>query len=104
MGTKLFLQTFTLQINMTELISKLFGDFGLDFITIWSWAINNMKEFSESNMLQDHIVPLEPELAMSTPTYDPFGTETTYKSKLFLCQMGHKQNGQNRFWLKGDDI
>ena len=39
----------------------------------------------------DHIVPLEPELAMSTPIYDPFGTETTYKSKLFLCQMGHKQ-------------
>ena len=35
--------------------------------------------------------PLESELLMSTPTYDPFGTETTYNSKLFLCQMGHKQ-------------
>ena len=38
-----------------------------------------------------YIVPLEPALVTSTPTYDPFGTETTYKSKLFLCQMGHKQ-------------
>ena len=38
-----------------------------------------------------YIIPVEPELAMSTPTYDPFGTEPTYKSKLFLCQMGHKQ-------------
>ena len=28
---------------------------------------------------------------MSTPTYDPVGTETTYKSKLFLYQMDHKQ-------------
>ena len=38
-----------------------------------------------------HIVPLEQEAVMSTPTYDPFGTEATYKSKLFVCQMGHKQ-------------
>ena len=38
-----------------------------------------------------NIVLLEPELVMSTPTYDPFGTETTYKSKLFLCEVGHKQ-------------
>ena len=53
---------------------------------------------------RDHIVPLEPELVMSTPTYDPLGTETTYKSKLFLCQMGHTQNGHNQFWLYGDDI
>ena len=29
---------------------------------------------------------------MSTPTYDPFDTETTYKSKLFLCQMGHNSD------------
>ena len=31
---------------------------------------------------------------MSTPTYDPFGTETTYKSKLFLCKLNgsFKQN------------
>ena len=35
--------------------------------------------------------PLKPELVMSTPTYDPLGTETTYKSMMFLCQMGHKQ-------------
>ena len=42
-------------------------------------------------MVQEHIVPLlDPEL-MSTPTYDPFGTETTCKSKLFLCQIGHKE-------------
>ena len=40
---------------------------------------------------RSHIVPLESEQVMSTPTYDPVGTETTYKSKLFLCQMGHKQ-------------
>ena len=39
-------------------------------------------------MNHDFIVPLEPEQAMSTPTYDPFGTETTYKIKLELCQNG----------------
>ena len=40
-----------------------------------------------------YIVPLEPEQAMYTPTYDPFGTETTYKRKLQLncAKMGHKQ-------------
>ena len=38
-----------------------------------------------------NIITLAPELAMSTPTYDPFGTGPTYKSRLFLCQMGHKQ-------------
>ena len=31
-----------------------------------------------------YIIPLEPELVISTPTYDPFGTETTYKSKLYV--------------------
>ena len=34
------------------------------------------------------IGPLELEQAMSTPTYDPFGTEITYKRKLELCQNG----------------
>ena len=37
-----------------------------------------------------HVVPLEPELAMSIFAYDPFGTETTYFCILILCQMGHK--------------
>ena len=37
-----------------------FGDFGLDLWswtirTLWSWTIHNLKEFSKSNMLQDHI-------------------------------------------------
>ena len=41
--------------------------------------------------VEEYIVSLEPEMAMSTPTYDPFGSEPPYKSKLFLCQMGHKQ-------------
>ena len=42
------------------------------------------------NLCKAHnFIPLEPELVISTPTYDPFGTETTYKSKLFLYQMGH---------------
>ena len=40
------------------------------------------------NLDTEEIVPLEPELVMSTPTYDPFGTEKAYKKKLFLCQMG----------------
>ena len=31
-----------------------------------------------------HFVPLEPEQAISTPTYDLFGTETTYNRKLEL--------------------
>ena len=46
-----------------------------------------------------YIAPLVPELAMSAPTYDPFGTETTYKIKLFLCQMDHKQKWNSQFWL-----
>ena len=35
----------------------LFGDFGLVlwYRTIWSWTINNLKEFCKSNTLQDHI-------------------------------------------------
>ena len=32
--------------------------------------------------------PLEPEQAMSTATYGPFGTETTYKRKFKLIQNG----------------
>ena len=43
------------------------------------------------NSLKSIYRPLEPEPPMPTPTYDPFGTQPTYKSKLFLCQMGHKQ-------------
>ena len=53
-------------------------------------------------LLEVNIVPLEPEPVMSTPTYDPFVTETTkaYKSKLFLCQMGHKKKKwHSQFWL-----
>ena len=38
-----------------------------------------------------YIIPLKPEPAMSTSTYDPIGTELIYKSKLFLCKMGHRQ-------------
>ena len=37
-----------------------------------------------------YIVSLKPELAMSTPTYDPFGTEQHTKFKLELCQKGLK--------------
>ena len=49
------------------------------------------------------IVPLEPKLVMSTPTYDPFGTETTYKSKLFLCQMqGSRKCGSTGAALLGN--
>ena len=35
----------------------LFGDFDLNLWsrTIWSWTINNLREFSKSNMLQDHV-------------------------------------------------
>ena len=46
--------------------------------------------FTEKDVPPYHIVPLEPELAMSIFAYDPFGTETTYFCMLFLCQMGHK--------------
>ena len=34
----------------------------------------------------EYIVPLEPELVMSTPTYDPLGTETTYKVSCFCAK------------------
>ena len=36
--------------------SMLFGDFDLD---LCSWTIHNLKEFSKSNMLKDHIQLLE---------------------------------------------
>ena len=35
--------------------SYFFGDFGLDLWSIWSWTINNLKEFFKSNMLKVHI-------------------------------------------------
>ena len=48
----------------------------------------------------DDIVPLEPELVMSIPTYDPFGTETTYKKKSCFCaKWVISKNGHNQFWL-----
>ena len=52
-----------------------------------------------------HIVPLEPEPAMSTPTYDPFGTETTYKKKVeTVPKWVISKNGHSQFWLWGDDM
>ena len=56
-------------------------------------------------MQQVYIVPLEPELVVSTPTYDPFSTETTYKSKLSICaKWVRSKNGHNQLWLQGDDM
>ena len=41
----------------------------------WTWAAPGEMCTSPA----ENFVPLEPELIMFTPPYDPFGTETIYK-------------------------
>ena len=50
-------------------------------------SIYSNRYYYNPSILQ-YIIPLEPEQAMSIPTYDLFGTETKYKRKLELCQNG----------------
>ena len=43
------------------------------------------------------IIPFDPELAMSTPTCDPFGTEPAYKISCFCAKWIISQNGHSQF-------